>query len=113
MAAAWRPNMDLLSILKSVAALAFVLGILLGGAYLLRKYGSRIGLKAGIVSTDLKVTEWRTLDMRRKLAVVRWGDKEHLVCLAPTGDMLIASREAPPAFKPIDPDDAAKGGSQS
>lgn len=98
--------MDLLSILKSVAALAFVLGILLGGAYLLRKYGSRIGLKAGVVSTDLKVTEWRTLDMRRKLAVVRWGDKEHLVCLAPTGDMLIASREAPPAFKPIAPDDA-------
>ena len=65
--------MDLLSILKSVAALAFVLGILLGGAWLLRKYGSRIGLKAGVVSTDLKVTEWRTLDMRRKLAVVRWG----------------------------------------
>jgi hypothetical protein len=44
------------------------------GAYLLRKYGSRIGLKAGVVSTDLKVTEWRTLDMRRKLAVVRWGE---------------------------------------
>ena len=67
--------MDLLSILKSLAALAVVLGILLGGAYLLRKYGSRIGLKAGVVSTDLKVTEWRTLDMRRKLAVVRWGEQ--------------------------------------
>ena len=113
MAATWRPNMDLLSILKAIAALAFVLGLLLGGTWLLRKYGSRIGLKAGVVSTDLKVTEWRTLDMRRKLAVVRWGDREHLVCLAPTGDMLIATRDAPPAFKPIAPDDAPKGGTQS
>ncbi len=103
--------MDLWSILRSIAALAFVLGILLGGAYLLRKYGSRIGLKAGVVSTDLKVTEWRTLDMRRKLAVVRWGEREHLICLAPTGDTLIATRDAPPAFKPTPPD-AANDGSQ-
>lgn len=95
--------MDLFSILKAIGALAFVLGLLLGGTYLLRKYGSRIGLKAGVVSQDLKVTEWRSLDMRRKLAVVRWGEKEHLICLAPTGDMLIASRDAPPAFAPIPP----------
>ncbi len=95
--------MDLLSVIKALAALAFVLGLLLGGAWLLRKYGSRIGLKAGQVSQDLKVVEWRSLDMRRKLAVVRWGDKEHLVCLAPTGDMLIASRETPPPFTSILP----------
>lgn len=95
--------MDLLSVIKALAALAFVLGLLLGGTWLLRKYGSRIGLKAGQVSQDLKVVEWRSLDMRRKLAVVRWGDKEHLVCLAPTGDMLIASRETPPPFTPIPP----------
>jgi flagellar protein FliO/FliZ len=96
--------MDFFSILKAIAALAFVLGILLGGTWLLRKYGQRIGLKAGVVATDLKVTEWRSLDLRRKLAVVRWGDREHLICLAPTGDTLIASREAPPAFKPVPPD---------
>jgi flagellar protein FliO/FliZ len=95
--------MDLLSILRAIGALAFVLGLLLGGTWLLRKYGSRIGLKAGHVSSDLKVTEWRSLDMRRKLAVVRWGEKEHLICLAPTGDMVIASRDAPPAFAPIPP----------
>ena len=102
--------MDLLSIIKAIAALAFVLGLLLGGTWLLRKYGSRIGLKAGAVSTDLKVTEWRSLDMRRKLAVVRWGEREHLICLAPTGDTLIATRDAPPPFKPIAPDEP-KGGS--
>lgn len=100
--------MDIFSALQALAALAFVLGLLLGGAWLLRKYGGRIGLKTGQVSQDLKVLEWRSLDMRRKLAVVRWGEKEHLLCLAPTGDMVIASRDAPPAFKPIAPDQ--KGG---
>jgi len=92
--------MDLLSTLRAIAALAVVLGLLLGGAWLLRRYGGRIGLKTGQVSADLKVLEWRSLDMRRKLAVVRWGEREHLICLAPTGDMLIASREAP-VFRPV------------
>ncbi len=101
--------MDVFSALQAIAALAFVLGLLLGGAWLLRKYGSHIGLKTGQVSQDLKVLEWRSLDMRRKLAVVRWGEKEHLLCLAPTGDMVIASRDAPPAFKPVAPDDSGKG----
>jgi len=101
--------MDIFAALQALAALAFVLGLLLGGAWLLRKYGSRIGLKTGQVSQDLKVLEWRSLDMRRKLAVVRWGDREHLLCLAPTGDMVVASREAPAAFKPIAPDDVVKG----
>jgi flagellar protein FliO/FliZ len=100
--------MDLLNTLKAIAALGFVLGLLLGGAWLLRKYGSRIGLKTGAVSADLKVLEWRSLDMRRKLAVVKWGEKEHLLCLAPTGDMVIASRDAP-AFKPVAPDDGKTG----
>ncbi|MEQ1608531.1 MAG: flagellar biosynthetic protein FliO [Hyphomonadaceae bacterium] len=104
--------MDFFSVLKAIAALAFVLGLLLGGAWALRKYGSRIGLKAGVVSTDLKVTEWRSLDMRRKLAVVRWGEREHLICLAPTGDTLIASRDAPPAFKAMPPDAANDGPGQ-
>ena len=105
-------NTELIAILCVGFVLAFVLGILLGGAWLLRKYGSRIGLKAGVVSTDLKVTEWRTLDMRRKLAVVRWGEREHLICLAPTGDTLIATRDAPPAFKPVPPDAANDGSGQ-
>ena len=97
--------MDFLSAIKAIAALAFVLGLLLGGTWLLRKYGSRIGLKTGAVSHDLKVFEWRSLDMRRKLDVVRWGDTEHLLSTAPSGDVLIASREAPAPFKPIPPEE--------
>lgn len=97
--------MELLDGLKAIAALAFVLGLLLGGTWLLRKYGGRIGLKTGAVSHDLKVVEWRSLDMRRKLVVVRWGDREHLLSTAPSGDVLIASRDAPAPFKPIPPEE--------
>jgi flagellar protein FliO/FliZ len=95
--------MELWDVLKAIAALAFVLGLLLGGTWVLRKYGSRIGLKAGAVSQDLRIVEWRALDMRRKLVVVRWGEKEHLISTAPTGDVLIASRDAPAPFAPIPP----------
>jgi len=104
--------MDFFSIIKAVAALAFVLGLLLGGTWLLRKYGSRIGLKTGAVSQDLRVVEWRSLDMRRKLVVVRWGEREHLLSTAPSGDVLIASRDAPKPFAPIPPDETPPGGTK-
>ncbi|HOD32954.1 MAG TPA: hypothetical protein PKO12_05715 [Holophaga sp.] len=93
-----------------LATLATVL--VLGATAPIQAQGLTFGLKAGVVSTDLKVTEWRTLDMRRKLAVVRWGEREHLICLAPTGDTLIATRDAPPAFKPVPPDAANDGSGQ-
>jgi flagellar protein FliO/FliZ len=88
--------MDLFDALRAAGALILVLGILLGFAWLLRRYGGAIGLKTGMNASDLGVVEWRTLDMRRKLAVVRWGGREHLLCLSPTGDIVVGSRDAPP-----------------
>ena len=87
--------MDIFNALKAIAALAFVLGILLGFAWLLRRYGSSLGIKIGQTVSDLHVVEWRALDMRRKLAVVRWDGREHLLVLGPTGDLLVANRTAP------------------
>jgi flagellar protein FliO/FliZ len=92
--------MDILDALKALAALAFVLGILLGFAWLLRKYGSSLGIKVGQEASDLRVVEWRALDMRRKLAVVRWDNRDHLLVLGPTGDIVIANRPAPPPASP-------------
>ena len=100
--------MDILDALKALAALAFVLGILLGFAWLLRKYGSSMGIKIGQEASDLRVVEWRSLDMRRKLAVVRWDGRDHLLCLGPAGDIVVANRVAPPpAEKQTTPKDAA------
>lgn len=89
--------MDILDALRAAGALILVLGILLGFAWLLRRYGSSIGLKTGQKASDLSVVEWRTLDMRRKLAVIRWDGRDHLLCLGPVNDLLIAQRPTPPA----------------
>ena len=89
--------MNILDALRAAGALILVLGILLGFAWLLRRYGGSIGLRAGQGASDLSVVEWRTLDMRRKLAVVRWDGRDHLLCLGPVNDLLIAQRPAAPA----------------
>jgi flagellar protein FliO/FliZ len=95
--------MDAFAAFRAIGALILVLGLLLGGFWLLRRYGGKVGLKAG-ASSDLKVVEWRTLDIRRKLAVIRWGGREHLLVLGPAGDILVGQRDAPPEFKPTPPE---------
>lgn len=95
--------MDAFTALRAIGALILVLGLLLGGFWLLRRYGSKIGMSPAS-SSDLRVVEWRTLDIRRKLAVIRWDGREHLMVLGPTDDTLVASRDAPPDFKPVTPD---------
>jgi flagellar protein FliO/FliZ len=92
--------MDAFDALRAIGALILVLGILLGSAWALRRYGGSIGLRAGVTPSDLRIVEWKSLDMRRKLAVVRWNGREHLLCLGPAGDTLIAEREA---FQPSPP----------
>ena len=95
--------MDIFDALRAIGALALVLGILLGFAWLLRKYGSSMGIKIGQEASDLRVVEWRSLDMRRKLAVVRWDGRDHLLCLGPAGDIVVANRTAPPPSPPSPP----------
>jgi flagellar protein FliO/FliZ len=92
--------MDMFDALRATGALILVLGILLGAAWLLRRYGGSIGLRTGQNASDLRVVEWRTLDMRRKLAVIRWDGRDFLLCLGPADDTLIASRDAPPVPPP-------------
>jgi flagellar protein FliO/FliZ len=96
--------MDVFDALRAIGALALVLGILLGFAWLLRKYGSSMGIKIGQEASDLRVVEWRSLDMRRKLAVVRWDGRDHLLCLGPAGDIVVANRAAPPPSPPAPPE---------
>ncbi len=86
--------MDGMDAIRALGALAFVLALLLGVAWALKRFGGGFGLRPPSAS-DLRVIESRPLDSRRKLVVLRWGEREHLLCLGPTGDSLIASREAP------------------
>lgn len=87
--------MDPIDAFRAIGALVLVLGLILGLTWAVRRFGGKIGMaSAQPRMDDLRVVEFRSLDMRRKLAVVRWGDREHLLCVGPTGDCVIADRPA-------------------
>ena len=89
--------------IRAVAAFAVTLGALLLLAWALKRFAGGAA-QAGPLP-DLKVVGWRPLDQRRRMAVVRWGGREHLVILGPAGETLIDSRPAP--VEPAAPDKTA------
>lgn len=88
--------MDAFDALRAIAALMLVVGLMLGLGWGLRRYGGSLGIQQRRNPGDLSVIETRAIDARRRLAVIRWGDAEHLICIGPAGDVLIATRPAPP-----------------
>ncbi len=81
-------------LIRATAALIFVLSIILGMGWAARRYA---GQRANLINnqSDLRIVEWRGMDARRKLAVVHWDGREHLLCLSQTDQTLVASRDAP------------------
>ena len=95
--------MDPIDVFRAIGALILVLGLILGLTWAVRRYGGGISMGgAAPRANDLRVVEYRPLDMRRKLAVVRWGDREHLICVGPAGDCVIAERPAVATSTEID-----------
>ena len=94
-------------ILRAISALLIVLAAILAMGWALRKYSEGQARAVGTPS-DLRVLEWRGLDSRRKLAVVLWDNREHLLCLGPAGDQLIASRQANPPASPQETEPAER-----
>lgn len=84
--------MDPFSVLRSLAALLLVLGLLGGLFWVLRRFSSFS--PAGSAAADLKVISWRPFDGRKRLAVIRWGDEEHLILTGQAQDLHISSRPA-------------------
>lgn len=81
-------------LIRATAALIFVLSIILGMGWAFKRFTNS---KANIVNkiSDLRIVEWRGMDSRRKLAVVHWDGREHLLCLSQTDQCVVASRQAP------------------
>jgi flagellar protein FliO/FliZ len=82
--------LDLDTFLRFVAALAFVLALLAGAAWLARRY-LPWGRVAGLVGRQrrLSVVEVLPLDSRSRLLLVRRDATEHLIVLGPAGAALI------------------------
>ncbi|MAK62301.1 MAG: hypothetical protein CMK09_15130 [Ponticaulis sp.] len=84
--------MDMMDIMRAFSALALVLGLILAMWWGFRRFSNMTPNSP--LSDDLKVVSWRPFDGRKKLAVIRWGDEEHLVLTGQAGDLHISSRKA-------------------
>lgn len=85
--------MDILDYLRFVGALGIVLGLLVGCAWLLRRYGHRLGVlglaAAAPGQKRLGLVESIGIGPRQRLAIVRRDDIEHLILLGPDGTHVI------------------------
>jgi flagellar protein FliO/FliZ len=76
------------STLRYLVSLVFVLGLIGALAWLLRRFGPR-GPFRGSKLRRLAIVEMTTIDARHRLILIRRDDREHLLLLGPTGDLLI------------------------
>ena len=100
--------MDFLSTLRAVFALAIVLGLILGLAYILRRYAPQLmaKLQAQRGQRRLQVVETLVLDPARRLVLVRFDDKERLILLGEGHDLTETGKASPnPSVPSSDPAD--------
>jgi len=99
--------MDIVAYGRFALALAVVVGLIVGFAWLVRKYGQG-RLMPGGVRRRIGIVEVTGLDARRRLVMVRRDDVEHLLILGPNGETVVErnipspanAETAPPAYPP-------------
>ena len=85
--------MEWTAYIRFLLALAFVLGLIGGLAWLARRYGlaGAIAVKSGAAGKRLGVQEAMTIDAKHRLVLLRRDDREHLVVISPEGATVIES----------------------
>lgn len=94
-----------LDMVRALAALSVTLGLLLGAAWLARRYGLMQGQMPRLTKGRLKLVEQLWLDAGRTRAIlIQCDDQEHLVLVSPTGASTLSSKPiAPDALQPPAP----------
>ena len=93
--------MDTGELLTAVAALGFVLGLIVVLAWAVRRLNLVPGvgaLKRG--ARRLAVVETTPIDVRHKLVLVRRDGAEHLLLLGAQNDLVVEAGIAPPPAEP-------------
>lgn len=103
--------MDFLSILRGMFALAIVLGLIVGLAYVLRRYAPQwlAKLQAERGQRRMQIVETLVLDPARRVVLVRIDDEERLLLLG-EGRELIEPRQLPKPRPPAPPIASASKG---
>ena len=83
--------MEILPVLRMLGALGVVLGLLAGALWAVRRFQIRLPGVAGTggPTRRLELVERVSMDTRRSVALVRRDGREHLLLLAPEGNMVI------------------------
>lgn len=89
-------------IFRLIAALTFVLALMIGLNLAMRRVQNRAGIGLG-QKRRLKIVEITPLDGRRRLVLLRRDDREHLVILSTTGETVVETGIIPPTDS--EPDD--------
>ena len=94
---------EFLGVLRAVFALAIVLGLIVGLAYLLRRYApnllARMAAQRG--PRRLQVIETLVLDPARRLVMVRVDNEERLILLGEGHELSEPQAKTEPASKPL------------
>lgn len=79
---------------RMLLALALVLGLLGALTWVLKKYGTKLGLPMVIKQgkSRMQLLEYTPLDARHRLVLVRRDDVEHLLLLGGTQPVVVETR---------------------
>jgi flagellar protein FliO/FliZ len=89
---------DFLDVARAIFALIATLALIVGAAYGARRLGMLQPGSAG--PKRMRITETLLIDTRRRMVIVRVDEREHVLLLGPTGDVVVgdmAAKEPPPA----------------
>ncbi|WP_176787823.1 FliO/MopB family protein [Roseospirillum parvum] len=94
-------DLSLADYAQFVGALMLVVGVILTGGALLRRYGPEAlrGLTPGARGRRLKLVESLPVGARHRLVLVKRDDREHLLLLGTT-DVVVERGIAPPGAEP-------------
>lgn len=87
--------MDAAVYLRFVASLVLVLGLMLAVLWALRRFGIGGMVARPSARRRLSVVETMALDNRRRLVLVRRDDREHLLMIGGTSDLVVERDIAP------------------
>lgn len=77
------------SLLKMIAALIFVLGLMGGLALIMRQLGLSGRIQTPGKKSRLKIIESLPVDHRRRVAIIQRDDVQHLVIFGPNGETVV------------------------
>ncbi len=79
--------------IQAILALAVVVGLIMGMAWLLRRYGLGDGTRTPLGRKKrISAVESSSVDARHKLVLVRRDNTEHLLLIGPTTAVVIEDR---------------------